>query len=229
MDNKAYLDSIAVKGKDTSKASVPILSPMLIKIIAVGVVLAIAMMFVGSLLNSKNKELKITYDKIYYTYNQLSQGSGPLYTYQRKLKSSTVRAITSQLQTSIINTNNQLKNAAGQIKVTVGTYDQKATEEVTADLNYLESEFESGFYAGTLDKSYATALYLQLSKMIAAQSEARQQPSFRQRPRCIPQRPTKHSRTVQKLYRLRLESQVLANFMSADFRRSFHSRDAPDQ
>lgn len=174
MDNKAYLDSIAVKGKDTSKASVPILSPMLIKIIAVGVVLAIAMMFVGSLLSSKNKELKITYDKIYYTYNQLSQGSGPLYTYQRKLKSSTVRAITSQLQTSIINTNNQLKNAAGQIKVTVGTYDQKATEEVTADLNYLESEFESGFYAGTLDKSYATALYLQLSKMIAAQSEARQ-------------------------------------------------------
>ena len=139
MDNKAYLDSIAVKGKDTSKASVPILSPMLIKIIAVGVVLAIAMMFVGSLLNSKNKELKITYDKIYYTYNQLSQGSGPLYTYQRKLKSSTVRAITSQLQTSIINTNNQLKNAAGQIKVTVGTYDQKSTEEVTADLNYLES------------------------------------------------------------------------------------------
>ena len=52
MDNKAYLDSIAVKGKDTGKASIPILSPMLIKIIAVGVVLAIAMMFVGSLLSA---------------------------------------------------------------------------------------------------------------------------------------------------------------------------------
>ena len=173
MDNKAYLDSIAVKGKGASKAA-PILSPFIIKLLAVGVVTAIAMMIIGSMLNSTNKKLQVTYDKIYYTYAQLAQNTGPVYNYQKKLKSSAVRAITSQFQTSLLNTNTQLKNAAGQVHVDTTKYSEDAISEVTANIAYLQSEFDSGFYAGTLDKSFATAMYLQLSKMIADQTEARQ-------------------------------------------------------
>lgn len=173
MDNRAYLDSIAVKGKDTTKG-IPILSPTIIKLIAVAIVAAIAMLVVGSLLNSKNTELLTTYEKIYSTYNELSSTSGPLQQYKRNLKSSTVRAITTQFQTSITNTTAQLKNAVGQVGVDTSSISSEATSAVSADIAALSNSCESGFYAGTLDKSYATAVYLQISKMIALQTEARQ-------------------------------------------------------
>ena len=48
MDNKAYLDQIAVKGKVKSG---PIFTPMLIKLIAAGVVMLITMIIVGSVIS----------------------------------------------------------------------------------------------------------------------------------------------------------------------------------
>ena len=51
MDNKAYLDQIAVKGKVKSG---PIFTPMLIKIIAAGVVALITLIIVGAVISSSN-------------------------------------------------------------------------------------------------------------------------------------------------------------------------------
>lgn len=175
MDNKAYLDTIAVKGKDSSRPSLPILSPTIIKLVAVGVVAIIAMIVVAMLLNNSNKSLTVSYEKIYATYTQLAAPTSPITQYQPKLKSSTIRAATTQLQTSINNTNVQLKNVIGQVGVDPAAISEEATTAVTTDITTLSIEFESGYYAGTLDYSYATAVYAQISKMIAVQTEARQQ------------------------------------------------------
>ena len=51
MDNKAYLDQIAVKGKVKSG---PIFTPMLIKLIAAGAIILITMIIVGSIISGSN-------------------------------------------------------------------------------------------------------------------------------------------------------------------------------
>ncbi len=175
MDNKAYLDTIAVKGKNTSGPSIPLLSPTIIKFVAVGIVAIIAMIAVTAILNTNNTGLQTTYEKIYGTYAQLTLGNSPIELYREKLKASEVRAATVQLQTSLKNTNNQLKNVAGSIGVDTAALSAEATEAVSLDVTALSVEFENGYYNGTLDRSFAAAVYLQLSKMIAMQTEAMQQ------------------------------------------------------
>ena len=54
MDNKAYLDEIAVKSKKKFSAG-PILTPLMIKLIAAAAVAVIAMIVIGGILAAKNR------------------------------------------------------------------------------------------------------------------------------------------------------------------------------
>ena len=53
MDNKAYLDEIAVKGKKRFSAG-PIMTPVMIKLVAAAAVAVIAMIVIGGVLSSPN-------------------------------------------------------------------------------------------------------------------------------------------------------------------------------
>ncbi len=173
MDNKAYLDSIAVKEQRRGGSPLDILTPAVIKAIAVGIVFIIAMLIVGVMLNSGNAELKHSYEKLIYTYSKLADYESPLQSYAEKLNSSDIRAANIQLQSSLTNTNMQLQNAASGLKVDPAAINSKVSTEVDNEIGAMEAEFEDGFYAGTLDLNFANATYLEITRILALEAQIR--------------------------------------------------------
>ena len=60
MDNKAYLDQIAVKGKNATNKE-PLLSPLMIKLLVAGVIMLITVIIVGAIFNSANDKITQSY------------------------------------------------------------------------------------------------------------------------------------------------------------------------
>ena len=88
MDNKAYLDQIAVKGKKAMPGK-PLLTPAIIKLLAAGIVAIILIFVVIAMLNSNNSKITQKYEALYARATNLVEESGPLVLYDQKLKSST--------------------------------------------------------------------------------------------------------------------------------------------
>ncbi len=172
MDNKAYLDSIAVKGKKET-SPLAIFTPTVIKIIAVSVVMIIAMFIVGGILNSGNSALKTDYEKLYYTFSVLADDDAPFEEYIENVNSSEVRAAYNILQSSLVETYTHLQSEASQLKINTDSLSSKATEAIDSEIAEMSASFDDGLYAGTLDINFANATYLEISRIIALESSIR--------------------------------------------------------
>ena len=91
MDNKAYLDEIAVKGKYKGNTG-PIISPVIIKLIIAALFAVIALAIVGGIISSKNQETIQLYEAVYERIALLAGNGSPFKEYQNSLYSSDLRA-----------------------------------------------------------------------------------------------------------------------------------------
>lgn len=170
MDNQAYLDQIAVKGKVKSG---PIFTPMLIKIIAAGVVALITMIIVGSVISSSNSQVTQTYERAYLRVTNLVGEEAPLKAYVEKIKDSDLRAYALSLITSLNNTSIKLSGISGNIGINTGKISKTVQNEEDANNADLAAAFEEGYLTGTLDRVYAAKAYYQINMLVAIEAEAR--------------------------------------------------------
>ncbi|MBR3378403.1 hypothetical protein IKG50_03715 [Candidatus Saccharibacteria bacterium] len=170
MDNKAYLDQIAVKGKVKSG---PILTPMLIKLIAAGVIALITMIVVGNVISGSNEKVTQTYERAYLRITNLANEEGPLSTYVEKIKDSDLRAYALTLLSTLKSTSTTVSSLSGNIGIKTDKISKTVQSEEDANTSDLSSSFEDAVLTGTLDNVYASKAYYQVTTLIAIEAEAR--------------------------------------------------------
>lgn len=167
MDNKAYLDEIAVKSKKKFSAG-PILTPLMIKLIAAAAVAVIAMIVIGSVLNAKNTEVAEVHQMVYARITSLLDKKGPIVSYQKNLKSSDLRSYTVQLLTSLDNT----QSAIGSSYKDAKNATDKVKSENTGLMTVLKSDLNDAKLSGTLDSTYSYNMAYHLSLLILLEQQA---------------------------------------------------------
>jgi hypothetical protein len=170
MDNKAYLDQIAVKGKVKSG---PIFTPVLIKLIAAGVVALITMIVVGSIISSSNAEVTKTYERVYMRITSLASEQSPLKLYAEKLRNSDLRANALSFLSALKSTNVSLSSLGDNIGIKTGAISKTVTEEDSANTGELTSALDDAVLNGNIDQVYATKTYYQITLLLSLEAEAR--------------------------------------------------------
>ncbi|MBO4855057.1 hypothetical protein J5500_01455 [Candidatus Saccharibacteria bacterium] len=176
MDNKAYLDEIAVKGKKKFSAG-PILTPVMIKLIIVGVAAVIAMIVVATMLGSKKDDSAAIHENVYFRMTRLIDKKGPLATYIKKLKSSELRTYTSTLSSSLTTTTTSIKAVAGKIGLNTNSASGPVSSEINSLFTTLDSELDRAYLSGNLDVTYASSIAYQLALLISLETQARSKTS----------------------------------------------------
>ena len=176
MDNKAYLDEIAVKGKKKFSAG-PIMTPVMIKLIIVGVFAVIAMIAVGIMLNSGNDKAAAAHEAVYFRMNSLMDKHGAIQQYIKKVKASELRSYTSSLLSSLTTATNTIKGAASRIGLNTSSASAEVSSENSRMMTTYQMELEEAFLTGTLDVTYASSTAYQLAILIGLENTARQKTS----------------------------------------------------
>ncbi len=171
MDNKAYLDQIAVKGKVKSG---PIFTPMLIKLIAAGAIILITMIIVGSIISGSNAKVTQSFERVYVRISNFGSDDyeNPLQKYADSIRNSDLRTYCEQLRTIMYDTNTRLSSVISS----TGVKTDKISKEITNDENLNWSNYiyalDNALLSGTLDRTFATETEYQLSTLIQYEHEA---------------------------------------------------------
>ena len=171
MDNKAYLDQIAVKGKK-AMPSKPLLTPAIIKLLAAGIVAIILIFVVIAMLNSNNSKITQKYEALYARATNLVQESGPLVLYDQKLKSSTLRQYNSTFKSTVDSFNSTYSGMTTTAGFDPLLLSNEVTEEESKNNYTIESQLSTGYLNGTLDEVYAATMYYQVSVLLSMNEEA---------------------------------------------------------
>ena len=171
MDNKAYLDQIAVKGKVKSG---PIFTPMLIKLIAAGVVLLITMLVVGGIVSGSNAKVTQSHERVYLRIAKLGDksSSAPLAKYSKLLRNSDLRSYATILYTTLVNTNNSLSSVISTTGVKTTSISSEVSKEESTNITSYTSALDDAILAGTLDRTFATETIYQISTLIQYENES---------------------------------------------------------
>ena len=171
MDNKAYLDQIAVKGKVKSG---PILTPMLIKLIAAGVVMLITMIIVGSVVSSSNAKVTQTHERVYLRISKLAEknSTGVLYKYSQLLRNSDLRSYATNLFSTLVTTNSSLSGVISSTGVNTAAISAKISSEEATNMTNYSSALETAVLSGTLDRVFATETLYQITTLIQYENES---------------------------------------------------------
>ena len=171
MDNKAYLDQIAVKGKVKSG---PIFTPVLIKLIAAGVVMLITMIVVGSVISSSNAKVTQTHERVYLRISKLADKntSAPLIKYTNLLRNSDLRSYATNLYSTLVTTNSNLGGVISATGVNTSSISKKITDEENTNISSYTAALENAVLAGTLDRVFASETTYQISTLIQYERES---------------------------------------------------------
>ena len=163
MDNKAYLDQIAVKEQPRSSSPFSsLLSPMLLKLIIGAVALIILLIVVSVILSSNSGSNTANYAALYERYTLLLDKEGTLQTQKDNLRSPELRSNTANFITTgdtFISNYTSAINTSG-MTITVG--DQAIASEMSEYTTNLNNAYMNGY----LDSSFASENSYQLAVLI---------------------------------------------------------------
>ena len=172
MDNKAYLDQIAVKGKKNSSSG-PILSPLMIKLIIVAVVAIIAIIIVSSMISAKKAEGAKVDQMVYTRIVSLTKTSNPMLSFQKKLRSSDLRGNATNLNNSLLTTKRKIDSVASAIKLKTSDIDPEVSDSNSSAMSTYKAELTRAKLNGHLDRTYAISTAYQISMLISLEKQAR--------------------------------------------------------
>lgn len=158
MDNKTYLDQIAVKSLRHDKHS--FFTPNIIKFMIIAVIALIAMITISSILSGTNQEPKHLKKELISHVSAISAEKGPLDTFSPKVKQPRLRNYGSMLQQS-------LKRTAAKLQTKEG--DTPTNKKVTA----YAKDLEDARLKGLLDQRFASATILQISYILDLEYDLR--------------------------------------------------------
>ncbi|MBR3164513.1 hypothetical protein IKF15_04435 [Candidatus Saccharibacteria bacterium] len=165
MDNKAYLDQIAVKSQQ--KNTSPLLSPGLIKLLIGAAIALIAMLIIGNIFSSGNNKVSTSYEDLYYRISTLADTSkSPLATYDQKLKSSDLRSYSSSLIDILRTTKNRYDAISGSVGIDSSNLSSSVTGDFDSSLSALNAKLDDAYLTGQLDRIYAYSMYDQITQLL---------------------------------------------------------------
>ena len=164
MDNKTYLDQIAVKGNNYQKNS--LLSPNIIKLIIGAIIALIAIIIVAAVLNANNNKPKTLARSLYIRTSMLSSETGPLNTYGRKIKNSELRNYNSQIKSALNQASTTLSPILENMKVSTEIDEEGATDEDSKAIKAYAAELNESKLKGLLDRQYTQKTNLQLTYVL---------------------------------------------------------------
>jgi hypothetical protein len=170
MDNQAYLDQIAVKGKVKSG---PVLTPKLIKLIVVGLIVLVTMIIVGTVLSESNNKVQYSYERVYLRANWLSDDESPIRTYMDRVKDSNLRSYAMTLLTSLRNTSLAIENIQSSININTEKPTAKIADQEGGDIDDFEDLLKNAVLTGTVDQTFATQVYYQVTVLLNNEKAAR--------------------------------------------------------
>jgi len=169
MDNKAYLDQIAVK---TKVKSGPVITPMLIKLIAAGVIMLITMIIVGSVISSSNAKVTQTFERVYLRINKLSDASGPLAKYTKDLRDPNLKSYATNLLSILTTMKADVGSVISSTGVNPSGISSAITTAETGNMTAYSSALENAKLSGTIDRVFATETSYQLITLIQYENES---------------------------------------------------------
>ena len=179
MDNKSYLDQIAVKGKVKSG---PVITPATIKLIAAGVIALITIIIVAAVISGANAKVTQSFERVYLRISNLSSDNyeNPLKQYAEKIHNSDLRTYVENLVSSISTSKKKLDGIANSIGVKPESISKEVSESESASLQKLASELEEAELGGTLDRVVASNAYYEISTLLQYEAEARKKTTNQQ-------------------------------------------------
>lgn len=163
MDNKAYLDQIAVKEqpKNSSPFSA-LLSPMLLKLIIGAVILIILLIVVTVILNSNSSSSSSSYSALYERYTMLLAEDSAMQTQKDNLRSAELRSNTTNF---IITSNSFLSNYTNAV-TSAGTTITTGDADIASEINTYATNLNTAYMNGYLDDSFASENAYQLAVLV---------------------------------------------------------------
>lgn len=178
MDNKTYLDQIAVKGENIQKTS--ILSPGLIKLILGAFIALIAILIIAAVLNSVNNRPKDLARDLFVRMNALSAEEGPLATYTKNIKDSTLRNYGNQVRQALRNSVSKYTPVLENMGVSVefdseadGKENGKTEDKDAVSVSQYTSELHDARLKGLLDRQFASKTSLQITYVLSTAYDLR--------------------------------------------------------
>ena len=169
MDNKAYLDQIAVK--ETKKGQTSLLSPGLIKLILGALVLIVMLIVIISIFSGQNKVSYNSYAELQARYSKLLAEDSPMLLQKENLHSSELRANTASfvsLAKSFLGTYTDAASSAG---IDVWTLSSDRNTVVESDFSDFSTNLNDAYMNGYLDQSFASECSYQLAVLIQLEDD----------------------------------------------------------
>lgn len=172
MNGKEYLDQIAVKGK--VKSGGVIFTPILIKLIAAGLIALIAIITVGIVISNSNAKVTQTYERVYLRIHNLSKNdyNNPLNKYNSKIRNSDLRSYAETFLSVMTTTDSSLGGVISAVGVKTDKISKEVSTAESANISNLTNLLLDAAYAGNIDRVYATNVTYQISTLLQYETEA---------------------------------------------------------
>ena len=176
MDNKTYLDQIAVKGSNNRSSSTkkPLISPTLLKLILVGLIVIATLLGILSAIKKSNKADYGVYETLYLRAQNLSSSTSPIATASINVHSSDVRKQSTKLAAAITKLNTGLTGYIANEGADLTSISESViTSEATINTSYT-SAINEAVLAGTLDRVYVAQTHYQITLLQSAIKNAKE-------------------------------------------------------
>jgi hypothetical protein len=163
MDNKAYLDQIAVKEQPKNASPLSsVFSPMLLKLIIGAVVLIILLIVVTTILNSNSGSSSTSYSALYERYSLLLAEDSAMQTQKDSLRSAELRSNT----TNFLITSESFLNNYTSAVTSAGNTLTTGDADIAKDMNEYAANLDIAYMNGYLDSSFASESAYQLAVLV---------------------------------------------------------------
>lgn len=170
MDNKAYLDQIAVK--DTKKTqSSPLLSPALLKLIIGALFLIVVLIAMISIFSGQNKNNNSSYAELYQRYEKLLAEDSPMITQKENLHSSALRANTANFLSLARSFKTTYTNATTSTGLDIYTLAPEKYSTIEQEFSDFGTNLNNAYMNGYLDQSYASECAYQVAILIQLEED----------------------------------------------------------
>jgi len=176
MDNKTYLDQIAVKGSNNRSSSTkkPLISPTLLKLTLVGLIVIATLLGILSAIKKSNKADYGVYETLYLRAQNLSSTTSPIATASINVHSSDVRKQSTKLTAAITKLNTGLTGYIANEGADLTSISESViTSEATINTSYT-SAINEAVLAGTLDRVYVAQTHYQITLLQSAIKNAKE-------------------------------------------------------
>lgn len=169
MDNKAYLDQIAVK--ETKKSQSPLLSPTLLKLIIGALFLIVVLIAMISIFSSQNKNTNTSYAELNQRYAKLLAEESPMLMQKENLHSSALRANTASFISLSRSFSTTYANAASSAGLDIYTLTPEKYSTIEQEFTNFNTNLNTAYMNGYLDQSYASECAYQVAMLIQLEED----------------------------------------------------------